>query len=96
MSESTARPEFVAGEHLEFLDDLRTSGVTNMWGGSIYLESEFSLSDGKARKVLAYWMETFSDRGRPRGIGNYRFGKPTISLNIHIRRRKKSRLFEKG
>lgn len=55
------RPEFVTDEHLAFLDALRESGVTNMYGAGTYLEREFKAlkKDGKANKVLGYWMHTF-------------------------------------
>ena len=35
------RPEFVTDEHLQFLDELRESGITNMWGGASYLSDDF-------------------------------------------------------
>lgn len=57
------KPNFVTEEHLEYLDDLRESGVTNMFGATPYLMAEFpELSKQEARKVLTYWMETFSTR----------------------------------
>jgi hypothetical protein len=49
------RPEFVSDEHLEFLDDLRESGVTNMWGAQAYLEEAFEDLDRTiAGKILFY------------------------------------------
>ncbi len=56
------RPEIVEDDHLIYLDDLRESGVTNMFGAGAYLESEFPLSSKEASTVLQYWMQTFSDR----------------------------------
>ncbi len=64
---TTTRPEFCTDEMLEYLDDLRESGDTNMFGAGPYLERFFpALSDSqpsfhsskKAREVLAYWMNT--------------------------------------
>jgi hypothetical protein len=52
----------VTQEQLEFLDKLRESGVTNMFGASPYLEREFGLDRSTARSVLSNWMETFSER----------------------------------
>jgi hypothetical protein len=49
-------------EYLEYLDDLRESGVTNMYGAGEYLEAEFGLSKITAREYLRYWMETFTER----------------------------------
>ena len=57
------RQEFIADEHLEYLDDLRESGDTNMFGARPYLLSEFpELTKQEAGKILLYWMETFGER----------------------------------
>jgi len=59
------RPNFVTDEHLEYLDDLRESGDTNMFGGKSFLLNKFpKLSNDQARDVLTYWMETFGDENR--------------------------------
>ena len=58
-----ARPSYVTDTHLEFLDALRESGVTNMFGAASYVEERFeNLESGQPEKVLAYWMETFGAR----------------------------------
>ena len=44
----------------EYLDGLRESGETNMYGAGAYLVREFGLTKGDARKVLAAWMQDFS------------------------------------
>jgi len=44
-----------------FLNDLRDSGVTNMFGAAPYLQKEFGLEKGEARQVLANWMQSFSE-----------------------------------
>ncbi len=49
-------------DHLMFLDDLRESGVTNMWGGTAFLMKAFNLNETDARSILIEWMETFSER----------------------------------
>lgn len=57
------KPEFVQEKHLEYLDNLRESGKTNMFGARPYLMLHFSsLSEDQAGTVLHYWMETFSER----------------------------------
>lgn len=54
------RPDFVKDEHLEFLDELRESGVCNMFGARPYLADEFEeLNQKQSAAVLAYWMKTF-------------------------------------
>lgn len=53
------RPNIVKDEHLTFLDSLRESGITNMFGARPYLIEEFGVSKSDASKVLSYWMDTF-------------------------------------
>jgi len=50
-------------EYLEYLDELRESGATNMCGAAAYLLDEFpELSKAQARGILKHWMHTFSER----------------------------------
>jgi hypothetical protein len=49
-------------EMFKFLDDLRESGVVNMFGATPYIQREFGLSRAEASKVLTSWMETFDER----------------------------------
>lgn len=57
------RPDFCAEVHLVFLDNLRKSGVTNMFGAAPYVEAAFpELSSGQAVDVLLYWMDSFGER----------------------------------
>lgn len=70
--ETVTRPEFCTDEMLEYLDDLRESGVTNMFGASPYLNTDFpdelgeirsfGRSTKQAQEVLVYWMHTFEER----------------------------------
>jgi hypothetical protein len=65
MSERIERPNKLIEDHLYFLDDLRESGVTNMFGASPYLKNEFSeLTEKECSKILTYWMKTFSRKER--------------------------------
>tara|TARA_R110002020_G_scaffold26072_7_gene84378 strand:+ start:830 stop:1042 length:213 start_codon:yes stop_codon:yes gene_type:complete len=60
MTEQTeGRPEIVTDEHLTYLDELRESGETNMFGARPYVAEEFALEDKDAAAVLKYWMQTF-------------------------------------
>lgn len=57
------RPTALKDSHLDFLDGLRISGITNMFGAVPYLqEHDPDLTEDDARGVLAYWMKTFDDR----------------------------------
>lgn len=46
-------------EYFTFLDELRSSGETNMFGAAPYIQDEFSLTRDKARKIVMAWMKTF-------------------------------------
>ncbi len=59
-----ARPENVTDEHLEYLDDLRESGETNMFGANPYVQREFGLTRAEASPIVSYWMETFGNEAR--------------------------------
>ena len=43
-----------------YLENLRRSGVTNMFGAAPYLAEEFDLDMAEARKILAEWMENYN------------------------------------
>lgn len=58
------RPEIITEEHLTYLDELRESGVTNMYGAGRYLVEEFDVSRDESHVILDYWMRTFSERHR--------------------------------
>jgi hypothetical protein len=61
------KPDFVTDEHLEYLDKLRESGVTNMFFATEFIIEEFpELSNEDAGQVLMYWMRSFGER-HPRG-----------------------------
>lgn len=46
--------------YFEFLNDLRESGKTNMFGASLYLEEAFDLNRREAKTVLMNWMKQFN------------------------------------
>jgi hypothetical protein len=50
-------------EMFDYLNDLRGSGVTNMFGASRYLVDEFDIDKYEARKVLSKWMGNFNEDG---------------------------------
>jgi hypothetical protein len=52
-------------EVFEYLDELRESGQTNMYGGTPYIMRAFSMSKAEAKAYLVKWMETFSARHLP-------------------------------
>jgi hypothetical protein len=50
-------------EALEFLNDLRESGVTNMYGARPYVKEEFQLDDKESKRLLMLWMDNFNIEG---------------------------------
>ena len=45
-----------------FLDKLRESGATNMFGAAPYVSDAFGVSKYEARDLVINWMETFAER----------------------------------
>lgn len=48
-------------DYFRYLDELRESGETNMWGAALYLVHEFDIEENTARKVLMTWMDYFEE-----------------------------------
>jgi hypothetical protein len=50
-------------EHVNyFLDELRESGATNMFGAAPYIVEEFGVTRQEAKDLLLNWMQTFEER----------------------------------
>lgn len=43
----------------KYLNELRETGVTNMFGAGQYIEGEFGVSKKEATKFLTTWMKNF-------------------------------------
>lgn len=48
-------------KYKKFLDDLRESGVVNMFGAGVYLQREFGLDRKEAQAVLFSWIKAFKN-----------------------------------
>ena len=48
-------------EYYVFLEVLRQSGVTNMFGATPYLREEFGLGRREAIKILSSWMDNYNE-----------------------------------
>ena len=46
----------------EFLDELRESGATNMFGAAPYIAEAFEIDKRQARAMLSEWMRIFEER----------------------------------
>lgn len=55
-------------KYYEFLEALRKSGETNMFGASPYLVSYFGLDRREADKILVEWMNNYDDINERWGI----------------------------
>lgn len=54
---------WVENKYTVFLDDLRESGITNMWGAVPYLTEMYpELTYNKAKGILLEWIRTFGER----------------------------------
>jgi hypothetical protein len=49
----------------EYLDDLRESGITNMYGARPYVARHMGYDGDTAGSVLSAWMETFDPEVSP-------------------------------
>jgi hypothetical protein len=49
-------------EIYEYLDWLRASGETNMFGAGPYLQREFGMQKKESHEWLGKWMSTYSER----------------------------------
>ena len=46
----------------KFLDDLRETGITNMYGAGPYIQEIFGVTKSDANRFLLNWIETFDNR----------------------------------
>lgn len=64
-AEAKTRPAFITDEHLEYLDNLRETGRTNMLSAQPFVALTFpDLSDEQSAAVLSYWMKSFGKANR--------------------------------
>ena len=45
-----------------YLDDIRESGKTNMFGATPYIQKHFRITKYDAQSFLVKWMETFNEQ----------------------------------
>ena len=48
---------------LEYLNELRLSGATNIFGAAPFVEAEFSIERKESIRLLTLWMENFNEEG---------------------------------
>ena len=57
-------------EVLEYLNELRESGATNMFGAGPYVENVFELDKQESRRLVSLWMSNFNDEGNYETVEN--------------------------
>ena len=67
----------------EFLDDLRESGETNMFGAGPHVMEEFMVDRREAKAFVMEWMRTFEARHR-RVCARCGGGLPVGSKNVDV------------
>jgi hypothetical protein len=53
-------------DYFEYLDNLRETGVTNMFGAAAYLEEAYDIKIHDARAILSKWMVSFDESLTPK------------------------------
>jgi hypothetical protein len=48
-------------EAMEYLNELRISGATNMFGAAPFVEADFGVTRKEAIRLLTLWMENFNE-----------------------------------
>lgn len=48
-------------KYYQYLEDLRQSGIVNMYGSVPYLQAEFDLSFNDAKEILMSWMRNYDE-----------------------------------
>jgi hypothetical protein len=62
LTNDVQKPDGLTDDHLDYLDVLRETGKTNMFGAAPWLARAYHLDTETARKYLSYWMRTYSER----------------------------------
>jgi hypothetical protein len=63
MTNETTNDQLI--DYYYFLDGLRESGVTNMYGAAPYLADEYDMTTKYAREILAKWMQSYDPNLTP-------------------------------
>jgi hypothetical protein len=61
--ETTRKTTEQEKEVMEFLNFLRNTGATNMFGAVPYILAEFDIQSSEAKRILVLWMDNFNEDG---------------------------------
>tara|TARA_R100001082_G_scaffold50975_2_gene27663 strand:- start:365 stop:580 length:216 start_codon:yes stop_codon:yes gene_type:complete len=56
--------EYLKNEVFLYLEELRKSGETNMFGAASYIENDFEVDKNIARRFLSEWMKTYNKKDK--------------------------------
>ncbi len=62
--ETTRKTTEQEKEVMEFLNLLRNTGATNMFGATPYIMQEFDIPKQEASQLLVLWMDNFNEEGK--------------------------------
>lgn len=62
--ETTRKTTEQEKEVMEFLNLLRNTGATNMFGATPYIMQEFDIPKQEASNLLVLWMDNFNEEGK--------------------------------
>lgn len=54
-------PKEATAKHFKYLESLKLSGDTNMFGAAPYLMREFHIGSKKALRILQAWMDSYKE-----------------------------------
>ena len=48
-------------KYFDFLEELRESGITNMFGAVPFIKEEFGISEEEGKEILEKWFKSFNE-----------------------------------
>lgn len=61
MAKQTRKTTDQEKQVFEYLNELRESGITNMFGASPYIQNQFAIEENESMKLLSLWMNNFNE-----------------------------------
>jgi hypothetical protein len=49
---------------MQYLDTLRASGITNIFGAPAYIQNEFGCTKKESSEFFKYWVDSFGTRNK--------------------------------
>jgi hypothetical protein len=68
MSQKTRKATTLELHACNYLNDLRESGVTNMFGAVPFIQQKFNLDRKESTRILSVWMTNFNEESEYENI----------------------------